>query len=468
MFGIESLQVSFLLTLLASGLALLMDVKEKTARIIALFSSLFYLIQAVCGFFFIKVFKQDLYYTFGNWPSDIGIQFKYGLHESMLILSLGAVLLSFCYTIIKHSKPSSFKGIFPFIFFLFTGLTGLVLTNDIFNLYVFLEITAVSSFVIFCSRSYVVNFKNTFDYILVATIGSCFFLIGVCVLYMETGHLNFYYIKTNIQYGNTVYLSYLFILFGFLLKIGVYPFQLIIKNLYYHTSFILMSLMFCVSKVMFFALFKVLSNCFPADLNTHMVSFQYFMRIVALFIVTISAMQTINIKDFKNYLILSFTTSNAFIVLFLFSRLEISVDFVKFLCAEIFAKHLLCLNAVKLLTRSKSDNKISLSCYNFFGIFDKNMITKLYLIVLTISASYLPIGTHFVFKINILMGMIKSGFIVEFIILIIYSLVSLIYVWQLINPVLLSNNGTKTTSSIQEPFFYEIITLVLMMFLFIM
>lgn len=462
-----NIQILSLLIPLFSGLFLFLDIKEKLSRLVSFFASAMYLCSGVCGVFLMKFINSDVYYTFGRWAPDIGIQFKYGLNESLLIMTLGVVLFSFCYTIFKYSKPYEFKGIFPFIFLLFTGLTGLILTNDIFNMYVFIEIVAVSSFVIFASRLKVANLKNTFDYLILAGIGSSFFLIGVCILYIETGNLNFQYIKLHIHYSNTAFLSYIFIFFGFLLKIGVYPFQIVVKNLYYYTSFSLMSLMFGVSKVMFFALFKILFSCFPVEFLSNMGSFYTILRILSLFTLIISAMQTIGVKDFKNYLILSFTTSNAFIILFFFSGLEIEKEFVKFLCAEIFAKHLLCLNAVKLIARSKSEDKTSLSCYNIFGIFDKNLTTKIYLIVLLLSSSYLPFGTHFMFKLNLIFGLVKNSLILEFVLLMLYSLIALIYVWQFINPILISESGNSKNSSIQEPFPYEIGILVLMMFFFV-
>ena len=71
-----------------------------------------------------------------------------------------------------------------------TGLLGITITGDAFNLFVFLEISSLSSYVLIslgCDRR---ALAAAFRYLIMGTIGATFYVIGVGMLYMMTGTLN--------------------------------------------------------------------------------------------------------------------------------------------------------------------------------------------------------------------------------------------------------------------------------------
>ena len=73
--------------------------------------------------------------------------------------------------------------------FLALGLLGMASTGDAFNLYVFMEITAISGYgLIACGEG-----KGpiaAFRYLLLGTVGASMYLMGVGFLYAATGTLN--------------------------------------------------------------------------------------------------------------------------------------------------------------------------------------------------------------------------------------------------------------------------------------
>ena len=71
-----------------------------------------------------------------------------------------------------------------------TGLLGITITGDAFNLFVFLEISSLSSYVLIALGRDRRALTAAFQYLVMGTIGATFIVIGVGLLYMATGTLN--------------------------------------------------------------------------------------------------------------------------------------------------------------------------------------------------------------------------------------------------------------------------------------
>ena len=65
-------------------------------------------------------------------------------------------------------------------FLLISGLVGITITGDAFNLYVLFEICALSSYSLLASGGRK-TYLATFYYLLIGSIGACFYLIGVAL-----------------------------------------------------------------------------------------------------------------------------------------------------------------------------------------------------------------------------------------------------------------------------------------------
>ena len=67
-----------------------------------------------------------------------------------------------------------------------TGLLGITITGDVFNVYVLLEVSALSSYALLALGKGK-SFLATFNYLIIGTIGACFYLLGVGFLLIKTG-----------------------------------------------------------------------------------------------------------------------------------------------------------------------------------------------------------------------------------------------------------------------------------------
>ena len=94
--------------------------------------------------------NSTIRYSFGGWLPPIGIEFKVSLLNALFLnIISGAAFLTCLYgkkiisTEIQKEKITSFCSVFLMCV---AGLNGIILTNDFFNLYVFIELSALSSY----------------------------------------------------------------------------------------------------------------------------------------------------------------------------------------------------------------------------------------------------------------------------------------------------------------------------------
>ncbi|RAP23551.1 hypothetical protein DID73_02050, partial [Candidatus Marinamargulisbacteria bacterium SCGC AG-343-K17] len=177
-------------------------------------------------------------YFFGNWPAPIGIEYSVD-HLNALMILLIYVVAFFAYIYSLKSVPleinkSKHSFYYTLYFLLITGLVGITITGDAFNLYVLFEICALSSYALLASggkRTYLA----TFYYLLIGSIGACFYLIGVAYLFIKTGSLNMAHLLElipPIYFTKSVLVAFIFINLGLFIKMALFPVHSWMPNVY--------------------------------------------------------------------------------------------------------------------------------------------------------------------------------------------------------------------------------------------
>jgi len=168
-------------------------------------------------------------YYMGGWRPPLGINLVLdGLAAFML---LTVALISFLVTLysVDYMKDFTSKAkYYSLLLFMITGMNGVLLSGDLFNLYVFLEIAAIASYALVAFSTEDESIEAAFKYMVLGSIASMFILFGIAAIYARTGHLNMAFVSTEIAVGNhkslTLFCSLLFT-FGFGLKAGLVPFH---------------------------------------------------------------------------------------------------------------------------------------------------------------------------------------------------------------------------------------------------
>ena len=108
------------------------------------------------------------------------------------------------------------------------GLAGIVLTGDLFNLFVFLEIVGLTTYALIAADRSGASAYASLKYLVLGTVGASLYLVGVGYVFLATGTLNMVDLQTQIveQAGYTdplIQASFAFIVAGFALKIALFP-----------------------------------------------------------------------------------------------------------------------------------------------------------------------------------------------------------------------------------------------------
>jgi len=134
----------------------------------------------------------EVRYVFGGWTVPLGIEWvSDGLASIILVLMSSLGLLGVVFT--GSNFPKTLGGrivhYYTLILLLVSALTGLVFTKDLFNLFVFLEVAAISSYALIGVAGGRALFA-AFRYLILGTLGASLYLLGVSYLYAVTGTLS--------------------------------------------------------------------------------------------------------------------------------------------------------------------------------------------------------------------------------------------------------------------------------------
>lgn len=170
----------------------------------------------------------EIHYWFGNWKPPYGIEFALdSLNGVIVVLICFMGLVSTIYSMPFFDGFSRFKtaGYYSVLSLLVTGLLGMSSTGDVFNLYVFLEITSLSGYTLIAMGGDK-GALSAFRYLLIGTIGASFYLLGVAFIYGETGTLNMADMAGlvgPVLGSGTTMVAMVFFVVGFGIKMALFP-----------------------------------------------------------------------------------------------------------------------------------------------------------------------------------------------------------------------------------------------------
>lgn len=176
-------------------------------------------------------------YVVGNWQAPYGIELVVDHLSAVMLVLISVVALIASMSALKsvsQELPDQEYLFFTLYLILIAGLFGLVLTGDAFNLYVLLEITSITTYGLIAMGKGRAPLAS-FNYIIMGTIGACFYLLGVGYLYLMTGSLNMADISQILQTidgGAAVATALAFILVGLWVKMALFPLHGWLPNAY--------------------------------------------------------------------------------------------------------------------------------------------------------------------------------------------------------------------------------------------
>ncbi len=209
-------------------------------------------------------------YALGGWAAPWGIEYRIDLLSAFVLVtvtSIGSLAILFARASVAREIPADRIYLFYVMYLLsFTGLLGIAVTGDAFNLFVFLEITSLSAYVLISLGSDRRALTAAFRYLIMGTIGATFYIIGVGMMYMMTGTLNMADLAARLPgvlHLRTVDMALAFITVGLSLKLAVFPLHFWLPNAYTHApSAVSVFLAATSTKIAAYALIRIIYTVF--------------------------------------------------------------------------------------------------------------------------------------------------------------------------------------------------------------
>ncbi len=178
-------------------------------------------------------------YQLGGWAPPWGIEYRIDVLNSFVLLivaAIGAVVLAYARRSVAQELPESQQsGFYTALLLCLAGLLGVTVTGDAFNLFVFLEISSLSSYVLISMGRDRRALTAAFQYLVMGTIGATFIVIGIGLLYMATGTLNMADLGARLPAAGasrTVLAAFAFLTVGATLKLALFPLHFWLPNAY--------------------------------------------------------------------------------------------------------------------------------------------------------------------------------------------------------------------------------------------
>jgi multicomponent Na+:H+ antiporter subunit D len=229
-------------------------------------------------------------YDMGGWQAPYGIELSVGGFSALVLVIVtgaGALSLLAARPSIDRQIEEGRQSLFYAAWLLaLAGLAGIVVSADAFNIFVFMEISSLASYVLIAGGPDRRALPAVFKYLIMGTIGATFYLIGIGLVYMMTGTLNLADMEARIA-GVTDIKPLLvaagFITIGLALKAAVFPLHVWLPNAYTHAPhMVTVFLAACGTKVAIYVLIRFDFFVFQANLPGHQLQFGRFLLPLAL------------------------------------------------------------------------------------------------------------------------------------------------------------------------------------------
>ncbi|MCG8489212.1 MAG: monovalent cation/H+ antiporter subunit D family protein [Chromatiales bacterium] len=210
-------------------------------------------------------------YELGGWAPPWGIEYRIdavNAFVALIVAVIAALTLPYALHSTEREIPDEkIPTFYSALLLCLTGLLGITQTGDIFNVFVFLEISSLSSYALISLGKQRQAFTASYQYLIMGTIGATFYLIGVGLLYSQTGTLNMQdmaNILPSVLQLNTIVTGFTFIMVGIALKLALFPLHLWLPNAYtYAPSVVTVFLAATATKVAVYVMLRILFTVFP-------------------------------------------------------------------------------------------------------------------------------------------------------------------------------------------------------------
>jgi len=281
-------------------------------------------IFAIAGLLLAEVLiGGPLSYALGGWAPPWGIEYRVDAVNAFVLLivaGIGAVVMLYAPKSVEREIGRDRAYLFYAAYLLcLAGLLGVTITGDAFNLFVFLEISSLSSYVLISLGRDRRALYAAYQYLILGTIGATLYLIGVGLLYQATGTLNMADLAQRLGALHDVRgvrVAFAFLTVGLSLKLALFPLHLWLPNAYtYAPSVVTAFLAATATKVAIYMLLRIFYTVFGADFSFGLMPLGSILMVLAVLAMFTASTVAIFQSDAKRMLAYSSVAQIGYMVL---------------------------------------------------------------------------------------------------------------------------------------------------------
>jgi multicomponent Na+:H+ antiporter subunit D len=284
------------------------------------------------------------------------------------------------------------------------GMNGVVMVRDIFSLYVFLEVVAVSSFILIASEKEQNAFEGSFKYLVMSAVATVMMLSSIAILVMYAGDTSFAQIRDAVQGSNSIYVIAATAIFmaGLFIKAGLVPFHGWLPDAYSSApagvSVLLAGIVTKTAGI--YTTIRIVSEIF--GFNETLKTVLLIVGIVSIFV---GAFAALGQKDFKRMLAYSSISQMGYIIIALGTGTELGIAGAIFhMFNHAMFKSQLFVNSAAVEKQTGTTDMDSLS-----GVSNVMPVTGWTSVVAFLSTSGIPPLSGFWSKLIIIIALWKAG-----------------------------------------------------------
>ena len=251
-------------------------------------------------------------YALGGWVAPLGIEYRVDVVNAfvlLLVTLIGAVVLFYAPPSVANEVSGERHYLFYAAYLLcLTGLLGITITGDAFNIFVFLEISSLSSYTLIALGRDRRALTASYQYLILGSIGATFIVIGIGLMYMMTGTLNLADLAALLPAmfeTRTAMVAFAFLTVGMLIKLAMFPLHTWLPNAYsYAPSVVTAFLAATATKVSIYVFLRFTFTVWGADFVFETLNLDVFLvplALMGIYVASIAAINQTNVKKLLAY-----------------------------------------------------------------------------------------------------------------------------------------------------------------------
>jgi multicomponent Na+:H+ antiporter subunit D len=387
-------------------------------------------------------------YAMGDWEPPWGIEYRIdALNAFVLVIVsfIGAVVMPYARRSVAAEVRDDRLGLFYAMFLLcFTGLLGITITGDVFNVFVFLEISSLATYVLIAMGRNRRALTAAYQYLILGTIGATFFVIGIGLAYLLTGTLNMRDMAerlARVEDARAVAVAFAFLTVGICLKLALFPLHLWLPNAYtFAPSAVTAFLAATATKVSIYLLIRFFYGVFGAKFSFGVMPLSENLLILAIAGIVVGGAVAIFQDDLKRVLAYSSVGQIGYIVL------GIALNNETGLLASLLhlAGHALTKGSLFLLSGCFALQGGALTLASLSGVAKRMPFVSGAVALAALSLIGAPLTVGLLAKWYLVQGALERGWWLIAAIVLLTSLLTVVYAWRVIEVMYFRETDPRT------------------------